>query len=234
MLEFIYEVLRPVNLPFTALMGMVTFYWLLVLLGALDFDSEPSLDLHSQDVHVDGALGAHDVDHAGHLDGADIGAFKSLLQFLNFGNVPSMIVMSILVLSMWAISLISNRMFNPGSFLIALGLLVPNLIVTALITKAATSPLKKLFAALNKDYEEHKPVVGRTCTILSSEVTDKFGQAQIETSGAPLVINVRTYDEVSFSKGESALIIKEDRQNNLYTVAKLTSTTPQQETTVCP
>jgi hypothetical protein len=234
MFDFLYEVLRPVNLPFTALMGVVTCYWLLVLLGALDFDSEPSLDLHSHDVHVHGAVGAHDVDHATpHVDAHDIGAVKSLLQFLNFGNVPSMIVVSILVLSMWTISMFSNRLYNPGSILIALGLLVPNLIITALITKVATTPLKHLFTALNKDYDEHKPVVGRTCMILTSEVTDKFGQAQIDTQGSPLVINVRTYGDATFAKGESALIIKEDKENNLFTVAKLTSTTPQQETTLC-
>ena len=155
MLDFFYETLRPVNLPFTALMAAVTFYWLLVMLGALDFDSEPSLDLHSHDVDIDGAAGAHDLDHAG-AGGHDIGAI-----------------------------------------------------------------------------DEHKPVVGRTCTILTSEVTDKFGQAQIDTDGAPLVINVRTYGDVAFNKGESALIIKEDKENNLFTVAKLTSTTPQQETTLC-
>ena len=234
MLDFFYQNLRPVNLPFTALLGMVTVYWLLVLLGALDFDSEPSVDV-SHDVHVPGQVGAHDVDHAAaHVDGHDLGAIKSLLQFLNFGNVPSMIVLSVLVVSMWAISLILNRMFNPfpGSILIALGLLVPNLIVAALITKAATTPLKHLFNAMNKEREEHQPVLGRTCTILTSEVTDRFGQAEIQTSGSPLVINVRTYGEATFSKGESALIIKEDKENNLYTVAKLTSTTPQQETTV--
>jgi hypothetical protein len=235
MFEFFYEVLRPVNLPFTALLGMVTFYWLLVLLGALDFDSEPSLDVGHGHVDIDGAAGAHDVYHGAHLDAHDIGAFKALLQFLNFGNVPSMIVVSVMVLSMWTISMIANRNFNhSGSILITFALLVPNLILTALVTKAATTPLKKLFTALNKDFDEHKPVVGRTCTILTSEVTDRFGQAQIDTSGAPLVINVRTYGDAIFSKGESALIIKEDRDNHLYTVAKLTSTTPQQETTVCP
>ena len=238
MLDFFYEVLRPVNLPFTALMAVVTLYWLLVLLGALDFDSEPSLDLHSHDVDINGAAGAHDIDHAG-AGGHDLGAFKSLLQFLNFGNVPSMIIVSVMVVCMWTVSLLSNRYFNSstifdhGSALIALGLLVPNLIITALVTKAVTAPLKKLFAALNKEYEEHKPVVGRTCTILTSEVTDKFGQAQIDTNGAPLVINVRTYGEAAFAKGESALIIKEDKEHNLFTVAKLTSTTPQQETTLC-
>ena len=235
MFDFIYEVFRPVNLPFTVLMVGVIFYWLLVLLGALDFDTDPSLDVgHGHDVHVHGAAGAHDVDHAAHTDGPDVGAFKAVLQFLNFGSVPSMIVLSVLVLCLWTISLISNRMLNPGSILIAVGLLVPNLIVTALITKAATTPLKHFFNALNKDYDEHKPVIGRTCTILTSEVTDRFGQAEIETSGAPLVINVRTYGDTRFAKGESALIIKEDKANNLFTVAKLTSTTPQQETTVCP
>ena len=60
-------------------------------------------------------------------------------------------------------------------------------------------------------------------------MTDKFGQAEIETSGSPLVINVRAYSDARFEKGESALIIKEDREKNLYTVAKLT-TTNQQET----
>jgi len=230
MFEFFYEVLRPVNLPFTAMLAAVVFYWMLVLLGALDFNSEPGIDVaHGHDVHVEGAVGGHDAEHGGAMDAHDGGAFKALLQFLNFGNVPSMIVVSIIVLSMWTVSMISNRMLNPGSYLIAFGLLVPNLIITAIITKVATAPLVKIFTALNKEYEEHKPVVGRTCRILTSEVTDKFGQAEIETSGSPLVINVRAYSDARFEKGESALIIKEDREKNLYTVAKLTTTNQQQE-----
>jgi hypothetical protein len=134
---------------------------------------------------------------------------------------------------MWTFSMIGNHYFNEGSLLRAAILLVPNLILAVLITKAATTPLKRLFSALNREYEEHKPVIGRTCTILTSEVTDQFGQAQIETSGAPLVINVRTFGESTFSKGEAALIIREDKENNLYTVAKLTTTTPQQESHLC-
>jgi hypothetical protein len=230
MFEFLYEILRPVNLPFTALVAMVAFYWLLVLLGALDFDSEPSLDLHSNGFQGHGAAGAHDLDHSGDAL-QSIGVVKSFLQFLNFGSIPSMIVLSIMAVCIWTISLISNHYLNPGSYLLALGLLIPNLILTAFITKAATTPLKRVFESLNREYEEHKPVVGRTCTILTSEVTDAFGQAEIETSGAPLVINVRSYSDASFSKGESALIIKEDKEQNLYTVAKLTTTIPQQETT---
>ena len=235
MLEFLFEALRPVNLPFTGLMVMVTFYWLLVGLGALDFHSEPTIEVgHDADVGLDAHPELHHGSELTHEPAAGVqGSVKSVLQFLNFGNVPTMIVASIMALSLWTCSMLGNHYFNEGSFLRAFLLLVPNLLITAVITKAATTPLKKLFNALNREYDEHKPVVGRTCTILTSEVTDRFGQAEIETTGAPIIINVRTYGDAAFNKGESALIIKEDKENNIFTVAKLTSTTPQEETHQC-
>lgn len=228
MLEFLYEALRPVNLPFTALMGMVTIYWILVGLGAMDFHSEPSLDVGDvgHDVHVDGHAEVH---HGGEVS-HDVGAVKAILQFLHFGDMPSMIILSVMALSFWTCSMLGNHYFNgDGSFLRTALLFLPNLVITGLVTKVATMPLKRLFKELNRDVEEYKPVVGRTCTILTSEVTDRFGQAQVDTSGAPIVINVRTYGEATFSKGESALIIKEDKENNIFTVAKLTTTTEQQQ-----
>ena len=231
MLEFIYEALRPVNLPFTVMMAVVTFYWILVGLGALDFHSEPALDMGDvgHDVHVDGHA---DVHHGGEVshDVHDVGAVKSVLQFLHFGDMPSMIIISVMALSFWTCSMLGNHYFNSdGSFLRTIVLFLPNLVITGFVTKVATLPLKKLFKELNRDVEEYRPVVGRTCTILTSEVTDRFGQAQVDTSGAPIVINVRTYGETTFSKGESALIIKEDKENNVFTVAKLTTTTEQQQ-----
>jgi len=228
MLEFLYEVLRPVNLPFTALMGMVTVYWILVGLGAMDFHSEPALDVGDvgHDVHVDGHAEVH---HGGEVS-HDVGSVKAILQFLHFGDMPSMIIVSVMALSFWTCSMLGNHYFNSdGSFLLTALLFLPNLVITGLVTKVATMPLKKLFKELNRDVEEYKPVVGRTCTILTSEVTDRFGQAQVDTSGAPIVIHVRTYGEATFSKGESALIIKEDKENNIFTVAKLTTTTEQQQ-----
>lgn len=234
MFEFLFEAFRPVNLLFTAMLGLITFYWILVSLGALDFDSEPALDAgHAGDLHVEAqAEAGHPTDLPHDAGSGLMGAFKSVLQFLNFGDVPSMIVVSIMVLSLWTFSMIGNHYFNDGSILRGLVLLAPNLVLTAIITKAATMPLKKLFNSLNREYEQHQPVVGRTCTIMTSEVTDRFGQAQIDTSGAPLLINVRTYGDATFARGETALIIKEDKESNLFTVAKLTSTNPQPTTSI--
>jgi hypothetical protein len=241
--EFLREAVSPANLPFTVLMGLVTFYWALVGLGALDFHSEPGLEIgHGHGLHLEDGLHAHgpadlhppaemhhDVAHAIH---GVPGAVKAALQFMNFGNVPAMIVVSVFALSLWTFSMIGNHYFNQGALQRAALLLVPNLIVTVLITKVATTPLKHLFTALNREYEEHQPVVGRTCTIITSEVTERFGQAQVETSGAPIIINVRSFDNAIFSKGEMALIIKEDKENQLFTVAKLTLAAHPQETTL--
>lgn len=232
MLEVLREAVAPVNLPFTILLGLVVGYWLLVSIGLLDMDADATPDFHA-DVHLPHGGGAsHAVDLHGASEGFQ-GTVKSALQFLNIGNVPAMIVLSIMSLSFWTWSMIGNHYFNEGSAMRALVLFAPNLVLTILLTKLLTSPLKRLFQTLNREYEEHKPVVGRTCMITTNEVTDKFGQAQIDTSGAPLLINVRTFGDTILKKGESALIIKEDKENNIYTVAKLTTASTQEETPVC-
>ena len=228
MFEVVREALSPVVLPFTLLLGAITGYWLLVAVGLLDFDADGPPDVGGADL-ADGGAGG-DIQAAAD---ATQGAFKSALEFLNIGNVPAMIVGSIMSLSLWTWAMIGNHYFNDGSVMRGLVLLVPNVALSIVVTKLITTPLKKFFISLSRDYEEHKPVVGRTCVVITNEVTDSFGQAQIDTSGAPLIINVRTYGGNILTKGESALIIKEDLENNLYTVAKLTTTTPQEESTIC-
>ena len=254
MLEIFTEAVSLYTLPFTVLLGICILYWLLVSVGLLDMDGHGvdlghdvhvGSDIHvGADVDVQGAEldAGHDIDSADahhepmqmhHGPDAAHGALRSLLQFLNFGEVPAMIVVSIMSLSAWTCSMIANHYFNSGSLLRAAVLLIPNVVLTVILTKLLSTPLKKLFSTLNREFEEHKPVIGRTCTIITSEVTDKFGQAQIETSGSPIIINVRTYGDIVLTRGETALVIKEDKENQLFTVAKLSTTTPQQETTIC-
>lgn len=250
MLELFREALALYNLPITILLGVVVIYWGLVGVGLLDFDTDGGLDLgHTGDLHVgpdvdmDAHVDAHvehsvpgadhDHSHLHHGPDAAHGPVRAALQFLNFGDVPSMIVVSILTLSFWTFSMVGNHYFNNGSLVRAALLLVPNFLITVALTKILTTPLKKLFTELNRDFDEHKPIIGRTCTIITSEVNDQFGQAQIETSGAPLVINVRTYGGAVFSKGEPALIIKEEKDTQIYTVAKLSTANPQPQSTLC-
>ena len=257
MLEIFSEAVSLYTFPFTLLLGVCVLYWLMVGVGLLDMDGHAIDVGHDvqvgSDVHVGADVGVHDFDaghglHAGDAHAGDVhahagaehdaahmhhgpdaahGAIKSMLQFLNFGDVPAMIVVSIMSLSAWTCSMVANHYFNEGSILRAVVLLAPNVALTIVLTKLISTPLKKLFNTLNREYEEHKPIIGRACTVITSEVTENFGQAQIETSGAPLIINVRTYGGNVLVKGESALVIREEKETQLFTVAKLSNTKQQ-------
>lgn len=227
-MEVLSESVRLANLPFTILLACVIVYWLVMSFGLLDFDSgtEADVDMHidtDADVHVETGADMHaeaDADLDGEIDS---GWSASFFQFLNIGEVPLMVVLSIMSLSAWTLSMALNHYWNNGSIWRAGLLLVPNLIVTCLITHFLTRPFKSLFKALNREYEEHVPMIGRTCTITTSEASTEFGQAQIETRGAPLLINVRTSGDAVLRKGDTGLVIKEDKAKSIYTIVKVTT-----------
>ena len=244
MIEVLTESIRPANLPFTALLGAVVVYWLMVAVGFLHFDG--GADAHAEvgadgDFHADASGEFHSDGHAAaHMDvgahangeahaeshGGDhhgAGWLSHILHFVNIGEVPVMIVVSVLSLWMWLFSMMANHYFNGGSMLWALALVVPNVAMSMVITRYLTWPLKKFFAALNREYDEHKPLVGRTCMVLTGEITGDFGQAQIDTKGAPLLIQARAAGTEILRKGETGLVVREDRNRNLYYVVKVTS-----------
>jgi hypothetical protein len=193
------------NLPFTVLLIIVVGYWLLVCIGFLDHQT------------ADASL---DVDGPGDLH-ADPGAFHSILSFLHAGEAPIMAVLSILVLCAWSFSLLINHYLNPGgNLLLATGLLIPNLLVSLLLTRVFTKPLRVAFKALNKDYDQAEPIVGQVCLVTTSEVSNKFGQATLETRGAPLTLQIRIAEGDRLQRGDRALIIGEDKDNHLFRVVR--------------
>src|SRR5688500_9650676 len=93
-IEFIQAAFALYNLPLTALLGMVMFYWLLVMVGALDFD----LDLF--DGGADADLGAHPA--GGSLGGAMLSAGR----LFGFSKVPIAIWGSFFSLFLWMLAMI--------------------------------------------------------------------------------------------------------------------------------
>jgi hypothetical protein len=236
MMEVLSESVRLANLPFTILLGCVVLYWLLMSVGLFSLDSGADVDVHADvhadvDAHVDADVDADvhadvhaDGDAEAHVDtGAEPGVVSGLLQFLNLGQVPAMVVISVMALCMWVISLILNYYWGDGTVLRWGLFLAGNLVATFVLAHFLTLPFKKLFKALNKEYEEHLPIVGRTCVVTTSEANAEFGQAQIETKGAPILINVRAPEGEVLRKGETGLVIKSDKDKNLYSVVKVTA-----------
>ncbi len=218
MSELISEAFRLVNFPFTVLIILVTLYWLLVMFGMVsgdhgvdgagevghDLDADADLDAEH---HVEGH-------HSGHHDGPSL--WTSALKFVNLGEVPVMVVLSILVLSSWTFSMVANRYWTGGSSLLALVFLVANFVVTIFVTRYVTMPLKPLFRAINKQYDKPVEIVGMHCKILTSEANGEFGQGEITTEGAPLLINVRVLNNETLRRGDLAVVVREDKENRIF------------------
>jgi hypothetical protein len=222
--ELLYESFRLINLPFTILLILVVGYWLLVALGAVSGPSpEADLDIGG-DAHID-----HDVDvdtmhhhveghHSAHGETEGASWWGNALKFVNLGDVPVMVVLSVLILSMWAFGIVANAYWTGGSALLAAIFLVINFFVSAVVTRYVTLPLKPLFRILNKQYDESVKIVGQHCRIVTSEATPDFGQAEITTGGSPLLIHVRTLNEAVLQRGDVAVVVREDGDRRIFFV----------------
>ncbi len=215
MVEFVTAAFAPVNVVFTVLLLLTGLYWITVILGVLDvnlFD----VDLPDSGPEFDVDAGA-DAD----LDAMDVGALRSVLHFFYIGEVPTMILVSILVLSLWTVSMLGNYYLNPrGSLLLAVPIFLGNLTVSAFVVKVLGVPLRRLYTVLSKDYNAPSDVMGRICTITTTHVTkEKMGQAEVPTKGAPIVLNVLSLDDHAFQKGDEAVIVQKDSDKGTYLIA---------------
>ena len=207
--EVLTEAVMPMNLVFTVMLGLVVVYWIMVILGALDVDF---LDIDfDSDVDIDADA---DVD----FDGG--GPLRALLEFFYVGEVPVMVLFSVLALSLWTISVLSNHYFNPaGSMLMALPLAAGNLFVSCVVVKFFGVPLRKFFQSFETDANASRPVIGRICTIVTTEVRgDRLGQGEMAGKGAPILINVKAEADQVFKKGDEAVVLSKDPVTGVYAI----------------
>ncbi|TAG11182.1 MAG: hypothetical protein EAZ42_01790 [Verrucomicrobia bacterium] len=166
----------------TLALGLVVIYWLMVIIGVLDLETD------APDAFVD-HHGSTDLTH----DATTGSIWMSTGRILGFAKVPIVVWASFIILFMWFLSLALNQSWNPAATTSrALILLIPNFFISAIITKIVTIPISKLYAAMAEGDPESEVVLGRTGTITSTEADETYGQVEIPAKGAPLLINVRT------------------------------------------
>ena len=196
----------PVNLTLSVLLLLLSAYWGVVLLGAVDIDSlDFDFDL---DTNADAGSG-----------GLLNGPVGEVLRFFNVGSVPVLVLASIMIVMLWAIGVLTWPLVGQWGILAQLAAFVPIWIGALLLTKLVTLPLRKLFEQAERQVEAENNVnlQGRRCVIISLTADAGRGQAEITTSGAPLRINVRTRDENAvLNKGDEAVIVTPDPDKNLY------------------
>lgn len=206
MSEVFNEAIRLHNLPITVCFVLVLVYWGLTVIGLADADAlEPDVDV---DVEAD-------------LQGSAFGA--GLARFFGLGDIPLLVLLSVCISFLWAGTMLANHHWNPsGSFPLAFGLLMANFVISLAITKVVTAPLRPVMRAL-KAGEKHRPVIGRTCRVKTSEVTESFGQAEAEDeSGNPLLIHVRVSPgQKPLAKGDEAIVIERLKKESAFLVRKI-------------
>ncbi len=190
---------------YTALLGAVVFYWLLALIGLIDFD-----DGHAGlDFDLDGDVG-------------DIGTVAAYLIAFGLGGVPLSVVVSLLVLigwtlcclfAMWLLPLVPTTVLQ--SVAGTAGLL-GSFALTLPLTAAVVRPLRKLF--VTHGAISNAALVGQPCRILTRSVDEKFGRAEV--SGRGPSYNIRVYADTpnSLTRGSTAIITDYDSSGARYHV----------------
>ncbi|MGL5677657.1 MAG: hypothetical protein ACRDDX_14705 [Cellulosilyticaceae bacterium] len=198
MAELLKNAMTGVNIIPTVLLGVVLLYWLIVIIGVIDFEF---LDF--------------DLD----VDGADQGPFYAILAFLNLAEVPFMLVLSIVALNWWIIAMLLCYLPITIGGVVSGILFIPSFGVSLVITKYVTRPLKGIFKHTTLEKDEY--VIGQLCTLRCDIEGDRLGQAEIERDGAQLVINVKAENKgQTFHKNDVALVSSRDREKNIYYIIK--------------
>ena len=200
--ELLHAAVAPANIIPTALLAFVLVYWLVVILGAIDVDFfDVDIDLET-DADVDGEISVSWLNHA--------------LAFFNLGQIPLMLFLTFWIIPVWSITVLGNDYLGNKSFLLSLLLLVPIGIASLFIAKFATIPFVRVYQAL--DQEDNTTPVGKICQVISSANNSKVGQAKIQTDGAPLLLNIKTYDGFSLDPNDTAIVIEYSAQQKVYLV----------------
>ena len=204
MLELLEFAFQGINLFPTILLIFVILYWLIVILGVIDIDSI--------DFDLDGDL---DVD--ADLDGdIELGGLSSVLSFFNIGQMPLMIFVTFFTLPFWAITLLANDFFGTSSSVLGFLLLFGGILVSLFVAKFLTTPIAKFYMKVRENTEAIKDIVGQICTAKLPVGSDKSSQAEIKINGTSVLINARTQDGNTVAKGETALVISFQEDQNFY------------------
>lgn len=226
MLEFFQAAFQPMNIVLSVLMILIAFYWVTVVLGALDmdfldFDVDVDADVDIDvDVDVDMDVDADvDADMDTDLDGGGGVGILAMLGWFNLGKVPFMIFLSIVIFTMWMSSILVNHYAENTTTWIALLLYVPIFLFALFIAKMVTTPMVPLFEKLNFKGEKSVDLEGRVCTVMLSLKDKKMGQGELFVGDKNFLISIVSIDGVPIKKGEQVVIV--EKKEDYYLVDRM-------------
>ncbi len=198
MSDLFTNLLSSAALPGTILLGICLSYWLLMIAGAVDLDL---LDF--------------ELDAGSTPDAAGSSWGLTALKFLNVNDVPLMIWLSVFAIGYVGLTLLLDAGAQPEGFGPVAAAIARNTAISLVATKLLTQPLRGKFETPEPNTAD--TLIGRTCVITTSDVSDRVGQARVESDAAPLLLNVRGRSG-TLAKHDIAVIVGYDGDRNLFFV----------------
>ncbi|WP_027014175.1 hypothetical protein [Comamonas composti] len=205
MSEFLSVALGFPTMLFSIGLAVVLFYWLMAIIGLVDFGE-----------------GAIDLDIGDAADGSELGLIASYVVAFGLSGVPFSIVVTLLVVVAWTLSTLAGiwlLSWLPGLPLQLLGglvVLVLSMALSVIITARLVRPLRGMFAT--QYGQSSADLVGQSCRILTGEVNERLGRAEVAQRGASLNIRVWSPSPNPLCRGSLALIVEYDAAAHRYLV----------------
>lgn len=235
MKDIIHHLFFPIsNAIMTVLMLISVVYWLFsAIMGGFDgigIESQPDVDI---DVGID-TEAAFDLQQS-HVDiihdkepdlddptlAPDSNLAVKLLHYMNVGQVPFMMVLTIFKFFTWAGSLLSTlspQIVKLGNWSVII--LIPLASIAIILTHYATLPLGNFLKKTGYHGDEIIDFIGREGLMQSSIEGEKHGIMQLVINQDPIKVMVISWDGEPIQFGDRVYIIERSKTTNLYYVVK--------------
>ena len=203
---------------YTVLLGVVLVYWLLAIIGLVDFEAGADVDIGAD------AADAGDVGDAGDGGPEGLSGLAAWLVAFGLNGVPFSIVVSLLALVGWFLTGMASLTLLPLvpdalRWAAGAGVLLAAAALSIVIAAQLVRPMRGLFVTHRAI--SNAALVGQVCKVLTGVVDERQGRAEVAQRGAGINIRVWAPAPNSLRRGDAALITEYDPARQRYRIDAL-------------
>lgn len=232
---------------YTVLLGVVTLYWISMLMGAVDLDLLGGAEHGGSEAAAEGALHGHGaagghLDHGGDIDAggevesgeaehgdadhgdADHGddGVLSALGAVGLRQLPVTVSVSLLVIWGWLVSVLGAlTLAEPASRYLPSGVFRVLLFVVAALTSLKLASLSARPIAplfVANKASRREHLVGKLAEVSTGRLDARFGQVLVSDGGAGLLIDARHEGGEALKRGDRVIVTSWEPERGLVLV----------------
>lgn len=203
---------------YTVLLGVVLVYWLLAIIGLVDFEAGADVDIGAD------AADAGDIGDAGDGGPEGLSGLAAWLVAFGLNGVPFSIVVSLLALVGWFLTGMASLTLLPLvpdalRWAAGAGVLLAAAALSIVIAAQLVRPMRGLFVTHRAI--SNAALVGQVCKVLTGVVDERQGRAEVAQRGVGINIRVWAPAPNSLRRGDAALITEYDPARQRYRIDAL-------------